>query len=178
MASFIYVCGAVIFYPCEEKFDYTVQLCGSSCYQFQPFMGLFDVVLTVFVPIFFITLFNIVLILRVFYHKRRMQQKNIWKKNVSMLVQLLAIVLLYVLVWLPTCIVLIISLVQVPAPQLILELQYAWVLLNLLYIGVLGSPFTSIVALPELKEKVTKLIRRLRGQLSVNQVVPVSRTAN
>ena len=42
------------------------------------------------------------------------------------------------------------------------ELQYTWVLLNLIYFGVLGSPFSSLGALPELKEKAAELMRYMR----------------
>ena len=172
--ALIYSCGEMIFYPCDEMFDYTVQLCGGACYQFQPLMGTIDVLITVFLPLFLITLFTVVLIIRVIYQKRRMQQKNIRKKNLRMLIQLLSVVILHLVVWMPACVVLIISVVQQPAPALIQELQYSWVLLNFIYIGVLGSPFTSLVALPELKEKAAALMDRVWARPMNNRtnVVP------
>ena len=81
LVSVLYQCGTILFYPCEEVFVYTVQVCGGACYQFQPIISTIDVLVTVYTPIFLITFFTAALIIRVLYQKRRMQQKNRWKKN-------------------------------------------------------------------------------------------------
>ena len=171
--SFIYSSGFILFYPCEEAFDYTAQICGGACYQYDPTMGTVDVVVTVFLPLFLITLFNTVLILRVLNQKRRMQQKNIWKKNLHLLIQLLSITLLHYIVWLPTCIIILISIVQVPPPVIVQEVQASWVLFDLLYVAVLGSPFTCAYALPEIREKISAFIHGVRLRAAVNTVTAI-----
>ena len=174
LTAFLYSCGTVLFYPCEEAFDYTLQICGGSCYQFQPFMGIFDTVFTVYAPIGLITLFTGALIIRVLYHKRKMQQKNRWKKNLRMLTQLLSIVILHFAVWIPPCIIFTISAVAVSLPELQPITEYLGVLILFIYIGVLGSPFTSLFALPEVNEKASEVMRRLRGRPNGNRVQAVS----
>ena len=172
-SSFIYSTGLILLYPCEEAFDYTPQICGGACYQYNPTMGTVDLGITVFLPIFLITVFNAVLISRVLHQKRRMQQRNLWKKNMSLLVQLLSITLLHYIVWLPTCISIVISIVEVPPPRIVQELQAGWVLLNLIYVAVLGSPFTCAYALPEMREKIDAVVHRVRDRPALNTVTAI-----
>ena len=177
LASAICSCSAILFYPCAEAFDYTIQLCGGPCYQVQPLMGTVDVTVSVFLPLSLITLFNVLLTARVLMQKRRMQQTNIWRKNVCLLIQLLSITFLHWIVLMPTCVVIIVSLVAVPAPLLVQELQADWILFNLIYIAVLGSPFTCAFALPELKGKIGRLTHSGRRLIPRNRVTAMPMTA-
>lgn len=161
LVAFIYSCGTVLFYPCEENFDYSLQLCGGACYQFQPWMGTFDNVFSVYAPIISITLFTGALVIRVLHQKRKMQQRDLWKKNIRMLTQLLSIVVLHFIAWMPTCIILTISAMATTNSELLPITQYIWVSISCLYIGVLGSPLTSLFALPEIYEKACRVMRRL-----------------
>ncbi|CAF3681997.1 unnamed protein product [Rotaria sp. Silwood1] len=95
------------------------------------------------------TLASLVLLSRVVWQKRRMQQRQMWKKNRRLLIQLLYIVILHNLVWLPMVICwLIIIFSPVPQPFLV-ELS-----INILpygiYIVILVCPFVSLISLPEL----------------------------
>jgi len=177
VVAVVYSCCTVYLYPCEETFDYSIQVCGGACYQLQPIMGQFDLAFTVFMPLFLITLFNIILVARVLYQKRQMQQKNVWKKNIHMLVQLFTITLVHYFAFIPTCILLIVTVVEVPAPQLIQELEASWVLLNLIYIAVLVTPITCTFAFPELREKINEFIHQIRQQQPLaSRIYPSSRS--
>ncbi|CAF1104706.1 unnamed protein product [Rotaria sp. Silwood1] len=182
-----YSCGTVLFVPCIELFDYTSQLCGGPCFQLQPSIGTFDLVFTVFSPLFCIIFFNSFLIIRVIQQKRRMLQKNVWKKNLGMLIQLLSVSILHVIVWLPVTIVILIAMTNYPPPAIIIELQTSWVLINIMYIAVLINPLVCFFAIPEIKEKIILFINYLRRkrqqqqQISStgrNQIHPLSTNQN
>ena len=148
-----YSVGTVLGSTCEEHFDYNNQICGGPCFQLEPTLGPIDVVVSIFIPIPIIIVFHTILIIRVIQQKRRMQQKNVWGKNIGMLAQLLSISILHIVVWLPVTIVLIIALASKPPSAAILELQASWILLYLAYLAVLGNPVVCIFAIPELREK-------------------------
>ncbi|CAF5138588.1 unnamed protein product, partial [Rotaria sp. Silwood1] len=182
-----YSCGTVLFVPCIELFDYTSQLCGGPCFQLQPSIGTFDLVFTVFSPLFCIIFFNSFLIIRVIQQKRRMLQKNVWKKNLGMLIQLLSVSILHVIVWLPVTIVILIAMTNYPPPAIIIELQTSWVLINIMYIAVLINPLVCFFAIPEIKDKIILFINYLRRkrqqqqQISStgrNQIHPLSTNQN
>lgn len=177
----VYSCGTVLFYPCTEAFDYTIQLCGGPCFQLNPVMGQIDLVVTIYIPLSCIIFFNTFLVIRVILQKHRMLQKNIWKKNLGMLLQLLSITVLHVGVWMP-CIIVILIILAHPSPsELTIQLQSSWVLINMIYIAVLGNPLVCIFAIPEIKEEVILLInhvRQLRSQQfqpgTTNQIRPLT----
>ena len=96
------------------------------------------------------------------------------EKELRMLVQLLSIVILHYVSWIPACIVVTVSLVRNPPPQLVSELQSSWILINIIYIGVLGCPLTSLFALPEVKEKASEVMHRRLRRPNGNRVHAVS----
>ena len=167
-----YSVGIILFYPCEEQFDYDNQLCGGACYQAQIGIGIFDLVFTVFMPLALIIFFNSLLVFRVIYQKHRMLQRNIWRKNIRMVTQLLTVSLLHVAVWMPLVTAILISLVNVPAPQIINDLVASNTFINLVYISVLGNPVVSIFAIPEIGTKMRALINRLLPKPLVHRVEP------
>lgn len=157
-----YSVGTVLAPTCEEHFDYGNQICGGPCFQLQPTLGIIDIIVSIFIPIPCIIFFNTVIIVRVIQQKRRMQQKNVWTKNLGMLVQLLSVSILHIIVWVPVTMVLIIALASQPPSPLILELQASWILINLAYFAVLGNPVVCMFAIPEIREKVVNTYNRFR----------------
>ncbi|CAF4574487.1 unnamed protein product, partial [Rotaria sp. Silwood2] len=143
---------------------------------------------TVFSPLSCIIFFNCFLIMRVIKQKRRMLQKNVWKKNLGMLIQLLSVSLLHSLVWLPVTIVILIVMTNNPPPTIIIELQSSWVLINIMYIAVLINPLVCIFAIPEIKEKIILFINYIRQKRQrpqqinhstrLNQINPLSININ
>ena len=69
---------------------------------------------TVYTPILLTNLVTPTLIIRVLYQKRKIQQKNISKKNRGMLAQLLLVVPLHYITWILASIVLTSSVVERP----------------------------------------------------------------
>ncbi|CAF3297896.1 unnamed protein product [Rotaria sp. Silwood2] len=139
----------IFFYPCINQFNYTMITCNAPCYFYETAISTFDQFIDLIFPVVVSSLASLVLLSRVVWQKRRMQQRQMWKKNRRLLIQLLYIVILYNLVWLPMIICwLVIILSPVPQPFLV-ELS-----INILpygiYIVILLCPFVSLISLPEL----------------------------
>ncbi|CAF2686783.1 unnamed protein product [Rotaria sp. Silwood2] len=139
----------IFFYPCINQFTYTMITCNAPCYFYETTISTFDQFIDLIFPVVVSSLASLVLLSRIVWQKRRMQQRQMWKKNRRLLIQLLYIVILYNLVWLPMIICwLVIILSPVPQPFLV-ELS-----INILpygiYIVILLCPFVSLISLPEL----------------------------
>ncbi|CAF1314911.1 unnamed protein product [Rotaria sp. Silwood1] len=171
LTAVVYSCAAVIFAPCEEVFDYTIQICGGSCYQLLPANGTFDLIFTVIIPLSIIVGFNAILMIRVIKQKRRMLL-NVWKKNLKMLIQLLSVSMLHVAGWMPFIIAFSIVMTNNPPPEIALELQSSWILINVMYIGVVANPFVCMFAVPEIKENIILFIdrKKRRKQRQINTI--------
>ena len=168
--AIVYSCGTSLFYPCPEMFDYGIQLCGGPCFQLRQGIGTFDLVFTILLPLSCIIFFNCLLIVRVIQQKRRMAQKNVWTKNLGMLVQLLTISILHTIVWMPIVVVTLIVLASKTSSDFILQLQESWVLINIIYLAVLGNPIVCIFAIPEIREKVAYMKDKIKGRLGTNSI--------
>lgn len=177
VVAVVYSCATCLFYPCEEQYSYESQLCGGPCFQLHKGIGTFDLIFTIYIPLPCIIFFNCLLIIRVIRQKRRMSQKNVWKKNFGMLVQLLSVSILHTVVWMPVIIVIIIALGSNPPSDLIIQLQGSLVLINIIYLAVLGNPVVCLYAIPEIREKVITFKNRIRQRFfgyDVNQIHPLS----
>jgi hypothetical protein len=89
------------------------------------------------------------LIGRVIYQKNRMRQQQKWKKNRRLVIQLMSIVVVHNLIWLPILICLLTILFSPIQQPTLIELS-----LNLftysIYISIMLCPFVSLIGLPEL----------------------------
>jgi len=66
-----------------------------------PFWEVFSWLVGFGIPMCILVITNIILTARIMCHKRRMKQKNIWSKNARMFFQLISIVSLYAICWVP-----------------------------------------------------------------------------
>jgi hypothetical protein len=81
---------AIIFPPCLNVYDYGLPVCSDfPCYLNDPVLGIWDSVVNNIVPIVIISIFSLVLIICVYYQKRRLHQPNVWRKQRNMTIQLL-----------------------------------------------------------------------------------------
>ncbi|CAF3492751.1 unnamed protein product [Rotaria socialis] len=151
--GFAYSFSLVVFYPCTNQFDYTIETCGGACYESEPFWGILDWVVTAVGPLCVIIVSNMILVGRVFIQRRKMMRANVWRHNLALLIQLLLITTLHCAAWLPVCIVSLISQAEVSSSQVIQELQNNWILVSPIYLSIIGCPIVCIFALPELKDK-------------------------
>lgn len=170
--GFVYSFTLVVFYPCTDNFDYTIEICGGACYEFQPFWGILDWIVTVIGPLCIIILFNMVLVGQVFLQRRKMMRTNVWKHNLALLLQLLSITTLHCIAWLPVCIVSIISQVAATPSEVIQELQNNWTLVSPIYAAIIGCPVVCIFALPELKDKLRLICNQHRQRRADHRIRP------
>jgi hypothetical protein len=124
----------IFFYPCTNQFNYTMITCGGPCYYYQPAIS---------------TLASFTLLTRVIRQKHHMQQRRMWKKNWRLVIQLLYIVILHNIVWLPMVICSSIMFFSTVSQSILINLTID-ILPNGIYIVILLCPFISLLSLPEL----------------------------
>ena len=83
-------------YPCENYYDVTVANCVTPCFLWvSSVMALYEQIAHGFVPMLLITLFNLLLIIRVLRQNYRMGRQVAWRKNRKMAIQLFSISFLF-----------------------------------------------------------------------------------
>ncbi|UJR07328.1 hypothetical protein I4U23_011615 [Adineta vaga] len=169
---FIYVVYVVKFLPCENHFDYHSWACGTACYLTHPVTGTFSWVFAIIAPLIVMILFNIFLIGRVLYLKKRMMQRRIWIKNRKMLFQLLSLIGMLYISWMPSSITSVINTFH--STPLSYEFSTNWTLICFIYVAALFSPLTAILAMPELKEEIFRCLNRWTQHRSSVRIIPAT----
>ncbi|CAF0948277.1 unnamed protein product [Adineta steineri] len=86
----------IIFPPCSNTYDYTLPVCGEfPCYLDIPLLGIWDTVINSIIPTAIISIFSIIVLVRVYIQKRRLNQANQWRRQRKMTIQLFSICILY-----------------------------------------------------------------------------------
>ncbi|CAF3888768.1 unnamed protein product [Adineta steineri] len=95
MITFYFI--VIIFYPCENDFDYSKVVCSGVCfYAANPALAVFDQLAHSIIPAVLIALLNMAIIIRFVWHKHHhMRQPAGSARYRKMIVQLLPISLLY-----------------------------------------------------------------------------------
>lgn len=143
----------IFFYPCPHIYDFTMITCQGPCYLFERIPGSIDLIINLTVPLFLCVFTNLVLVSRVLHQKHRMKQQNKWKKNRSLLLQLLCIVIVHNVIWLPTIIANLINLFSPVPQQFFIDLS-----INLftysIYIVIMICPFISLFSLVDVRQQL------------------------
>jgi hypothetical protein len=96
----IFYIYAIFFPPCENKYDFTLPVCGAyPCYLDSPYLAMWYFIVHGIIPTLLIALFSIALLARVLWQKRHHRQN--WKKCRRLTFQLLSISALYLFFNLP-----------------------------------------------------------------------------
>ncbi|CAF0943921.1 unnamed protein product [Adineta ricciae] len=156
----------VLFIPCEanHQYDLNVFVCGGACY-FSDFLpNIYDTIVDVMVPPFIILIFNLLIIIRVVIRRHNalgtVLVPNILKKNRRMILQLLAISLLSLIIWVPWVVIILGQDFYDPA----FAQQFIDIIIHYLpYFSSFASPFLALVGLPEIQAK----FKRVRPQRTV-----------
>ncbi len=86
-----------------------------------------------------------------------MGQRNIWRRNRKMVIQLVPISIMYIVVWIPNVICFVVPLIF-SSP---LALELATAILNYVqYVSCLLCPFMCLIGLPEIRDSMKKLVFR------------------
>jgi hypothetical protein len=157
----------IFFYPCINQFDFTAILCGAPCYYFEPIISALDLFVDLFLPVAVSTIASIALLSRVITQKHRMQQHQMWRKNRRLVIQLLYIVILHNIIWLPIVICSSIMLFSTVSQPILVDLSIN-ILPNGVYVVILLCPFISLMSLPELwPQLVPRIFPLIRAHNSV-----------
>ena len=99
-----------------------------------------------------------IIIVRVLLQKRRVGQREIWRRNRKLVIQLASISIMYIVVWIPSVVCFIVPLI-VPSP---LSSQLTTGILNYSqYMSVLLCPFMCLIGLPEIRHSLKQMFTRL-----------------
>lgn len=161
---------------CTNVYDYSTLACGPPCYLItSKFLPLFGILTHRVLPVFLIMLVNIILVVRVWQQKTRMNQANTWRKNVRMSIQLLSIAFMYLVVWIPQCIFFImISFGQGDIVAIAGSIVYEYTG-NFTSFTILFCPFISLIGRPQLWKKIKEdfmRLLRLRNLVHLNRILP------
>ncbi|UJR37592.1 hypothetical protein I4U23_030290 [Adineta vaga] len=98
-------------YPCQNSFSYFIFQCGTICYltDSQVFNHIENIGFFM-IPLCIIVVSNGILVVRVLIQKKNMKRKHrlgLWRKNLRMISQLMFIAILYMSIYVPSCILLV-----------------------------------------------------------------------
>lgn len=150
----LYYIGLIFFYPCVNVYDYTMITCQGPCYLFERLLGTLDLLINLALPVTICVLVNVTLLVRVLLQKHRMKQQNKWQKNRSLLIQLMSIVLVHNLIWIPIIICLLINLFSPTPQQFFIDLSVNLFTYSI-YIVIMICPLVSIFTVADLRKQLT-----------------------
>ncbi len=129
--------GLIFIYKCESYYDFTQLLCTWPCYFYSANWSNFDLFFNNCAPLFAIPIFCIVIYLRVLIQKRSMKQQVFkWNRDKKMILQLWAISSLYLGMWMPLQLTVLIGLYWDPTFLLQAQIDYIYLfpyLVHLIY---------------------------------------------
>ena len=161
-----YAVSVVISPRCSTPWDFNLVMCGTPCYFTVEFIGKFDFIFNIVLPISIVVFANIGLILRLICKKILIRKVLHWHKHRKMTLQLWIISSLYMGFWLPVTIV---QLVQITgSPSFMIDTIET--LLFILYFIPVFLPILSLNVFPEL---IKILIERFKRPRQI-QIVPTS----
>ncbi|CAF4275449.1 unnamed protein product, partial [Rotaria sordida] len=88
-----------VFPPCKNTFDYTLPVCNNyPCYLDNLVLGIWDSVMNSIIPTFVVCISSVTIVIRVHYQKRRLvNQRNQWRRQRKMMIQLISSSFLYLI---------------------------------------------------------------------------------
>ncbi|UJR12637.1 hypothetical protein I4U23_016812 [Adineta vaga] len=168
---FLFYFGFIFFYPCVNQYDYTKITCQGPCYLFERIPGSIDLLINLTLPLSLCILTNIILFCRVIHQKHRMKQQQKWKKNRHLVMQLMSVIIIHNLVWIPIIICLLITLFAPVVEQILIDLSVNLFTYSI-YIVIMVCPFTSLLGLSGLGESlIPRFLVLNRGQNTVQPAV-------
>jgi hypothetical protein len=129
-------------------------------------LGLYDWLSNVCAPVVVGTVATTVLIVRVLVQKRRVGQRDIWRRNRKMVLQLASVSTMYIIVWIPSVVCFVVPLIG-PNP---FALDLATAVLNYVqYSSCLLCPFMSLIGLPEIRDSIKQMFCRTNAVQALPQ---------
>ncbi len=152
-------------YPCRNTFTYFTFQCGTLCYLTNSsiFIDFENFVFFIF-PLFIIVVGNSTLIICVLIQKASMKRKHrlgLWQSNLRMISQLMFIAVLYMSVYIPSCVLLIFgSYVRRSRFQPWAASVRTRYFIHLKYLVIFGCPFMVLAGQKEMHQMIRKIFCR------------------
>ena len=144
---------------CTNQWDFNLLNCGYPCYLTTNFIGQFDLIFNITVPITITILANLTLIIRVINRRMsHLHQAMNWRRHRKMVLQLWFISSLYMAFWLPMVITQLIQISVMPT----FMIDQLDTILFLVYLIPLLLPIICLSTLPELIKKIQNVVRKPR----------------
>jgi hypothetical protein len=142
----------ILFYPCENQFNMVSLFCGFPCSLKIPSVALYTRFAHQFIPVFIVASATLTLLIRVIKRKRQIQNNRlIWRRCRRMIIQLLALVSVFLILTLPATTVSIVQNCCLPTFAVIVEDSYLNFLVRFITIFM---PFFCLSSLPEIRSKL------------------------
>lgn len=155
--------NVILFPPCENQFDFNQVVCGSPlCFYDDSFVGIWDTLVNHMLPTIVIIVASAALFGRILYQKKRVRQPIRWKKHRKMAIQLLAISVLYLILYIPATLVEFAHLCGASehiGGNFLLYAEFFSYYIYLLF------PFVCAGSLPHLKNKILRFIPFCQQQI-------------
>ena len=149
----------IFFVPCEHTIDYTQYVCSGACAYGIRTLAMLDGIINGDLPTFLITIFNILLVIRVVQQKRRIHQHVQWRKHRRLTIQLLSCSALFIVFNLPLVCIYIAQALGVPYGA---TGQFELFLYFMAYFIILWMPFVCLGSSPEILSKIRKKFKHQR----------------
>jgi hypothetical protein len=151
----------VSFFPsCQNIFDDSYMICIEFCFVQNYALYMWDLIVHQTLPNLTIAVFSVALLARILYQKHRMHQSIHWRKHRKMTIQLLSISILYLIFAFPLTFMNLMYELGLPNDVGVNFYDYV---LFFNYLMLLFLPFVCVLSLPELEDKIKRILR-LRQQ--------------
>ncbi len=147
---------------CTYQPNYYLVECGYVCYLGNSFYLAFMISAQHLSPIFITTFANVTLVIAVLHQKGKMKRSNSWQKNLRMTTQLLSVAFIYLIVWLPHCILAAFPLFTEGSVNVTTGFINNEYFLNLISIYVCLYPFVALIGLSHLHDKIKQSINVIK----------------
>ena len=156
--ALIYYIFVMYFYPCVNTFDLKIDFCGFVCYMNLPNATLFGIEMMahLVLPTILITVFSGSLLVRTFLSRHRLRRSLEWRKYRKMIIQLVSVSVMYLIFSIPFSLNPIAQLAGKPSPfpnEVLVNVLTYWAYGNCIFL-----PFVIAISLPNLREKLKRLI--------------------
>lgn len=163
----------LIFYAikCDTTFNYNSIGCGLPCsFYILKFLIILKNIIFICLPVLLTILFSCLLIIRIYIQRRKMKrQRQFWKESIQIITQLLPIIILYLIIWLPLSVLFYFSTFGTTVQRTTVTPLINDYFGNFKYLVNLIYPFLALFGQSELRTKILKFF--CRSNLHLTQTV-------
>lgn len=159
---------------CITIFNYTRMGCGLPCFFIiNYFAAIFKNIIINSFPVIAIIIFNFLILIRVLIQQKKMKRQRVhWHENIRMISQLLPLAILYLIIWIPMCVMFYFNTFGTDAQRSFANSLINDYFSNLKYLINFFCPFLILMGQSELLKKIKNLFYCRPGQ-HVAVVAPI-----